>query len=533
MNTISVVRGDSYSSKRPIKRTTVYVSAGVPLNLAGCTVRTTIRSEMLSPLEDPTDSKAAWKGTLAVDSNGNATEQHNIFMIGPASAGTIEIRMYAYDSRKLPNVEELVGDIQITEPSGEVYTLPDRYKIVLSDGITHRVQEIKPTLLLSPSGSFDSKGAITPSITGGVIEVQGMYGKAWQVAEATTNLLRNPRLLTSGTAWTPSNVTRADDSTLTPSGRPAARYTVNSSGVLSYIFQYTEKDAATAGVPYSGRIMVKPSASGRMMRLQLTMVRADGTQTQAWQGPLITSKAGEWQELKFENVISNPETTHILFLPRFSEAATATAGDVFYVGDAQLEQKPYATPYADGSLGQGHAWTGAAHASTSTRTLGVLKQVITTGQVNDEMGTMVVRFHVADRSAVGWERIASIGVWNNSYLSIGRENTAMRAYTAGEGGEGSQSIMGPAFVKGYNTAAIAWGPFGRRVTLNGVIVGQSPIVTNYKFNGKFLESGFNGQSPSGPTESIMLFDRPLTTIEIERITSLPQKWTMENTTSII
>lgn len=33
----------------------------------------------------------------------------------------------------------------------------------------------------------------------------------------------------------------------------------------------------------------------------------------------------------------------------------------------QLEQKAYVTPYCDGSLGGGDAWTGTAHASTSTR----------------------------------------------------------------------------------------------------------------------------------------------------------------------
>ena len=33
----------------------------------------------------------------------------------------------------------------------------------------------------------------------------------------------------------------------------------------------------------------------------------------------------------------------------------------------QIEYKPYATPYADGDMGEGYAWTGTAHASTSTR----------------------------------------------------------------------------------------------------------------------------------------------------------------------
>ena len=47
--------------------------------------------------------------------------------------------------------------------------------------------------------------------------------------------------------------------------------------------------------------------------------------------------------------------------------AAPTAGEVIYIDGVQVEALPYATPYCDGDQGPGHEWTGAAHASTSTR----------------------------------------------------------------------------------------------------------------------------------------------------------------------
>lgn len=46
----------------------------------------------------------------------------------------------------------------------------------------------KPTLLLSPDGSFDDNGRVEPTLTGGVLVVPGQYGNAWQLAEATMSI---------------------------------------------------------------------------------------------------------------------------------------------------------------------------------------------------------------------------------------------------------------------------------------------------------------------------------------------------------
>jgi len=55
-----------------------------------------------------------------------------------------------------------------------------------------------------------------------------------------------------------------------------------------------------------------------------------------------------------------------------------TAALTWYQDCLQLEEKAYATSYCDGSIGTGYAWSGTAHASSSTRT----KMTVTTDNAN-------------------------------------------------------------------------------------------------------------------------------------------------------
>lgn len=64
-------------------------------------------------------------------------------------------------------------------------------------------------------------------------------------------------------------------------------------------------------------------------------------------------------------------------------------GETVYFAAPQTEAKAYATPFANGSLGTGFTWTGAANASTSTRTAGRVQLAPT---LNGTTGSMVVAF---------------------------------------------------------------------------------------------------------------------------------------------
>ncbi|MEI6462546.1 MAG: LamG-like jellyroll fold domain-containing protein, partial [bacterium] len=63
------------------------------------------------------------------------------------------------------------------------------------------------------------------------------------------------------------------------------------------------------------------------------------------------------------------------------------SGKKIYVDGVQLENKSYATTYADGSLGSNYAWTGTANNSTSNRTVVNLKYS-PTGNISSSQGSI-------------------------------------------------------------------------------------------------------------------------------------------------
>lgn len=140
MTTIrTIVRGDSYASRRPLYTYTLANSEELsPLNLSGCTVRTTYRTSPAKVEEDPTDASAVWKGTLVISSSGVPTTSNGLVLKGTASSGVIEVHMSAEDTRTLPLNVELISDLEVTDAQGEVFTFLFDEKIIAIDGVTHR-----------------------------------------------------------------------------------------------------------------------------------------------------------------------------------------------------------------------------------------------------------------------------------------------------------------------------------------------------------------------------------------------------------
>jgi hypothetical protein len=78
---------------------------------------------------------------------------------------------------------------------------------------------------------------------------------------------------------------------------------------------------------------------------------------------------GVWVRLE-TRIVTTSATSGSIRLRTSGSAPPAGGG--FYVDAAQLEVGERATSYCDGSLGEGYAWTGTPHASTSTRAAGAL-----------------------------------------------------------------------------------------------------------------------------------------------------------------
>ena len=188
------------------------------------------------------------------------------------------------------------------------------------------------------------------------------YGDGVFVEEGTTNLITNPSFETNTTGWTGAGTAP----TLT---RSTARSFVGSASLLvtwpaaaaqASVVLWNNL-AATISQTYTISVWVYVPTGSPAVSLGYydgaNHILATSTLFDRWQRLTGTFTAG------FTG-------THGVGI---YNAATATAGQSCYVDAVQAENKTYSTSFCDGSLGSGYAWTGTAHASTSTRAAGRLK----------------------------------------------------------------------------------------------------------------------------------------------------------------
>ena len=196
---------------------------------------------------------------------------------------------------------------------------------------------------------------------GGVIYRPGKFGKAIQVAESTTNYCPDPS--SEGTsAWSAQY-----NGSGYLSGSQSSDYALY--GNRSYRIAAT---AATWTGNYNaphyqvgGAVTWAPGDSITVS----CYVRGTGTwrivgedTEQNLRGAQSVTATDQWQRVSVTCINDTGYTYSSFALAVFSE----TAGTI-YIDGVQIEKKPYATPYCDGSLGAGHSWSGAAHASASAR----------------------------------------------------------------------------------------------------------------------------------------------------------------------
>lgn len=141
MTAYEVVRGDSYALRRPLFTYTLVDDQDPPqpFDLSGCTVRTTWKTATTDPNTDTTDATAVLTGTLIVDGTGTATTETNLYLVGDATAGTIQHRVSSADTLALDLDVTWSGDVELTDSNGEVFTFFfDGDTIIAIDGYTNR-----------------------------------------------------------------------------------------------------------------------------------------------------------------------------------------------------------------------------------------------------------------------------------------------------------------------------------------------------------------------------------------------------------
>lgn len=135
----TIIRGDSYALRRPLWTITLVDELSNPFDLTGCTVRTTYKTTLTAPDADPTDTSADIKHDITIDGTGTPTAENGLYLVGLATAGVIEERLTAAESRVLPLATALLSDVEVTDANGEIFTVKFADTLDTEEGVTHRL----------------------------------------------------------------------------------------------------------------------------------------------------------------------------------------------------------------------------------------------------------------------------------------------------------------------------------------------------------------------------------------------------------
>lgn len=259
------------------------------------------------------------------------------------------------------------------------------------------------------TGTSTSHMGSVATETGGVIYRPGLYGKAIQLAEATTNLVTNPSYDSATTGWsTVSGYTHAlntDDGFV---GGTCLALTSTVTG-SPYVYSSYGTDLAT-GDSFAFSVHVKAGSVGAVGKTIRIILRENSSGSH--QTSVNYTLTAEWQRIWVVRTLTHDTPTALNY---FFYMDGAVPGDVLLVDGVQLEKKAYITSYCDGSLGAGHSWSGTAHASTSSRTAGSI-----------DFGNIVNR---SQYTIAGWFKMSMpenqtiTSAWRPTFFQVGTYNT--------------------------------------------------------------------------------------------------------------
>lgn len=262
---------------------------------------------------------------------------------------------------------------------------------------------------------------------------------AWvlSVEDPTTNLLLNPSAETNLTGITATaGLTLTNDSAYAYIGTKSAKV---DAPAASFTKRLVNQCAGTVpvGSPVVGSIFLRGSGN---VTIDISVTYTDASSGNGSASSTI-ALTDAWTRFSTPVLTTDgAKTVNLLVLSVRVADANAT---VFYADAMQVEAKIAATSYADGSLGAGYAWTGTAHASSSTRAatgLGVVTAI----------GSGAVRYLPAQgarinlisnpRAGIDLANITGTGGAVLTRVAEGPNGTAVKVVSPG-----AASFEGPAF----------------------------------------------------------------------------------------
>jgi hypothetical protein len=205
-----------------------------------------------------------------------------------------------------------------------------------------------------------------PTVNNNIHYRPGKFYKAAVFGRSGTNLITNPSFETNLTGWTVVDSGGGDIAATRVTneawyGLACARLTWTTIGSAQF---FTVPVASATAGDYAFSVWLRSNIPMNVeLRFEAVGVGTTGSST--------VSVTEDWQRFSVIGTFAAGQGVRCAIRP--SASATAT---VLWVDGAQLEQGSTSSFYMDGSLGAGYAWTGTAHASTSTRGNSLLRYTL-------------------------------------------------------------------------------------------------------------------------------------------------------------
>ena len=345
------------------------------------------------------------------------------------------------------------------------------------------------------------------TVAGSVVYLPGKFGKAVQTGPTTTNLCTNPSFETNTTGWT------YNDSNASGSMARSAYYSLFGAYSLQlYNATGGEDDYATftlAGVAAStaytitAYVRVTEFVSGAASNRGLYCYDSANAGATA-QATTITALTDGWvrHSVTVTTTASPGSLVVRLYAPR---------GRVYW--DAiQIEQKAYATGYADGDM-PNHTWSGTAHASTSSRSTMAYLSYPTSGNINAIVGTVAAWVYPYSTGVNG--TIFRLTGSTSGYVILRNSGTTLEAFW----GTGAVSASVALTANTWQHLAITFDGATLRVYVNGTLAtsGAAVGVTGLPANMYVgIADGVNGPFP-GLIDDLVILDRAAAADEIRAV----------------
>ena len=237
-----------------------------------------------------------------------------------------------------------------------------------------------------------------------------------------------------------------------------------------------------------------------------------------------------WQRIVAPAVTTDPAKT-LHFLQVMCRTRSVAAVE-FWVDAAQIEEKSYATSYADGSMGTGYSWAATAHNSASTRA-GTVLRVPTTDHIAVASGAMAARVRRA-YAGQSFPQFFGAGLTSGSsdeLLVYGLKATDELVTEQRFAGV-NNTLTGTGHTVPVGTQRLIYAHWSGRDKAHGLLDGtvvsdttpQTVDPTGSWGTHQFVNigSGPLGNHTDGYISDLLIFDRPLTDAERATLAATPE-----------